>query len=197
MIRFLGIFILIANQSFAQKKILFYGNYQAVELGINGFDKIKCSSLPTDLDGFEGIFIFSQAHSTWTEADLNRLILHIENGAALYLGADDWPLQAEANVLTSLLYNLRFYPERASTSFHENGNEINNTNSQAFLPIHPQLQNMEWLNDHPVLLRGQLGKGKIVIDCRYARFYGTKTPNKEHEWQFVTGLMGLTVHPLK
>lgn len=125
--------------------------------------------------------VFSNSISNFDERDIERITDYVQQGGGLYLGADNWPLQSEANQMTRALYSKESYGE-----FNERTAEVNATSgnlnlnelttipageSTVAFPLDPRLTVEAWVKDEPLILSGRLGKGRIIIDGGYSRFY--------------------------
>lgn len=138
------------------------------------------NELPDSLENFNTIFLFSNATSLLSTDDVVRIDSFIVQGGGLYNGADNWPLQAEANQISQKLYRKESfgnYEEDLAVS-NEKGNlalsELDSipagTSTSAF-PMDYRLRVEAWVADQPLILSGEHGKGHIVIDTGYSRFY--------------------------
>jgi hypothetical protein len=111
----------------------------------------------------------------------------------LYVGAENWPLQAEANQITSYFYQKECFGNHIDSIATS---ETYGTNlvledmpsipagvSTVSFPLHPGLKVEAWVNDEPLILSGMIGNGRIVIDGGYSRFYEKlMTPESELVW---------------
>ena len=138
-------------------------------------------TLPDSLNDFKVIMLFSSSTSTLTNKDVNRIVTFIEKGGGLYSGAENWPLQAESNQVTNRLYKKKSfgnYQQRiAECSEHAANLNLKGVeslpagSSTVAFPMDYRLKVEAWINDQPLILSGKLGKGRIVIDGGYSRFY--------------------------
>jgi hypothetical protein len=138
-------------------------------------------SLPSDLTETSVIMLFSGSTSSLLESDLDRIIEFVAQGGGLYLGSENWPLQAESNQLTTRLYNKECYGEfeKAEAQFNvEEGNlDLRNQNyipagkTTVAFPLDHRLTVEAWVEDQPLILTGKIGEGHIIIDGGYSRFY--------------------------
>lgn len=143
-------------------------------------------SLPENLSSFDAVFLFSKAGNGFRTEEIDSLILFVENGGGIYLGADNAPLQTESNQLTDRIYSKsyygNYYAENAESS--TNGklklNELDSipagTSTVAF-PLDYRLTVEAWIEDQPLILSGELKKGKVIIDGGYSRFYCSSASN--------------------
>lgn len=138
-------------------------------------------SLPADLNQFDAIFIFSNSTSQLKESDIKRILNFIEEGGGLYSGAENWPLQAESKQITSTIYRKESYGEYDKTvanTSKQSGNlqlntiiEIPAGETTVAFPLDYRLTVEAWIDDQPFILSGNYGKGRIIIDGGYSRFY--------------------------
>ena len=162
----------------AQPPVLVHGNQGNVCLS----GTLNPSSLSNmqDLDSNQVLFIFSSAGNGYTAEQLDSLETFVLNGGGLYIGAENWPLQTEANQITDRLFHKNafgFYSkENAETA--DNGNlklkemmQIPSGKTSVAFPLDHRLTVEAWVEDQPLLLSGYHGKGRIVLDGGYSRFY--------------------------
>lgn len=136
------------------------------------------SDLPDTLSSYSAIFLFSSAQSILNEKKVEQLLQFLYGGNGLYLGSENWPLQAESNVMTNLLFSKNswgdFSEPNAQLSekgiFEEMKTIPSGTTTVAF-PMDYRLKVEAWVNDEPLILSGEYYKGKIIIDGGYSRFY--------------------------
>ncbi len=174
------LFILLPIVALSQKgdSALVVGNVQ--RLCLPDSTLVFKQSLPDSLEAFNTIFLFSNATSLLSSDDVVRIDSFIVQGGGLYGGADNWPLQAEANQITQKLYKKESfgnYQEDIAIS-NEKGNlalsdldTIPAGTSTSAFPMDYRLRVEAWIADQPLILSGEHGKGRIVIDTGYSRFY--------------------------
>lgn len=132
------------------------------------------------LDSFNTIYFFSNATSNLSDADIESIENFIVEGGGLYMGADNWPLQAETNQITRQFYQKEAFGNYSSDVAQTNvkGNlklsEMDTvpagTTTSAF-PLDYRLTVEAWVEDQPLILTGTYGNGHLVIDTGYSRFY--------------------------
>ncbi len=169
---------------------LVLGNYGRVCFQDSSIIYLK-DSLPESFDNTCCLLVFSGAISQLNDHDIDRITDFVQNGGGLYLGADNWPLQSEANQMTQTIYSTESYGE-----FEEKNAEVNSEGGNFSLaeidsipagettvafPLDPRLTVEAWINDAPLILSGSLGKGRIVIDGGYSRFYCTYRSDQSDE----------------
>ncbi len=161
-----------------QPPVLVYGNEKNICLS----DTLNSTSLITmnQLDSTSVLFIFSNAGNGYTTEQLDSLEAFVLNGGGLYIGAENTPLQTEANQITDRLFHKNAFglysSEIAETA--DKGNlalselkEIPSGRTSVAFPLDHRLTVEAWIEDQPLLLSGYHGKGRIVIDGGYSRFY--------------------------
>ena len=163
-----------------QENILIMGNHSSLCLDDN-LVFMANQTLPDSLYEFKVIMLFSTSTSTLTNKDVNRIVTFIEKGGGLYSGAENWPLQAESNQVTNRLYQKKSFgnyqqriaecSEHAANLNLKDVDSIPAGSSTVAFPMDYRLKVEAWINDQPLILSGELGKGRIVIDGGYSRFY--------------------------
>ena len=175
------LFLLVFSFSVqGQENVLVLGNHLPLCLD-NSSEFVEDHSLPDSLNDFKVIMLFSNATSSLTNKDVERIVTFIEKGGGLYSGAENWPLQAESNQVTDRLYQKKSfgnYQQRVAECSEYKANldlkEVDTIpagSSTVAFPMDHRLKVEAWINDQPVILSGKLGKGRIVIDGGYSRFY--------------------------
>lgn len=170
----------MAHMCFAQESILVIGNSEKL-CYLEQFPVVDSENLPADLSPYQAIYIFSSSTSQLTKDDIVRIISFVENGGGLYTGSENWPFQAESRQITQELYKKENYGEykiSVASSSVENGNlnlktisEIPAGESTVAFPLDHRLTVEAWIEDQPLILSGKYGKGRIIIDGGYSRFY--------------------------
>jgi len=110
--------------------------------------------------------------------------LRVENfvraGGGLYLGAENWPLQAESNQLTKKIYLKESFGEydspeaeieQKSGNLHLEMATIPAGRSTVAFPMDYRLRVEAWVADQPLILSGKIDEGNVIIDGGYSRFY--------------------------
>lgn len=141
---------------------------------------IILDSIPDSLQEYHSIYLFSNSTSFLSSDDVTKIDSFVVNGGGLYNGADNWPLQAEANQMTQKLYRKESfgnYDARLATSGVAGNLKLKEldtipagTSTSAF-PMDYRLRVEAWVADQPLILSGTHGKGRIIIDMGYSRFY--------------------------
>lgn len=170
---------LIGHFTFGQSSVLLIGNSEKI-CYLDQFSLAEAGNLPNDLTSFKAIYIFSNSTSQLTPADIGRILSFVENGGGLYTGSENWPLQAESRQITQEMYRKENYGEyqkqEANSSLNGNLNlntitEIPAGESTVAFPLDYRLTVEAWIEDQPLILSGNYGKGRIIIDGGYSRFY--------------------------
>jgi hypothetical protein len=132
--------------------------------------------------------VFSSAHSRLSVTDIEQIIQFVKAGGGLYIGSENWPLQAEGTALTERIYNKSVWtaPERAKKEISNMGifrgiEDFPSGSTPVVFPLDFQLHVEVWYNDEPLILSGKLGKGKLLIDGGYSRFYCSSHGEYEKE----------------
>lgn len=169
----------ICQHSFSQTSILLIGNSD--KLCYKDYFSMISDTLPKDLSQFNAIYIFSNSTSQLDKNDIERIIAFVENGGGLYSGSENWPLQAESKQITRELYKKESYGEydktTANTSTQDGNLQLNSISkipsgeSTVAFPLDYRLTVEAWIDDQPFILSGNYGKGRIIIDGGYSRFY--------------------------
>lgn len=180
---YLFVFFLLSFASFGQqaRNILLIGNHSTI--CIDDTTIARATILPQTLTDYKVIFVFSNSTSTLSDSDVDRLIDFTENGGGVYLGAENWPLQAESNQMTK-----RIYLKESFGEYQVADAEISSSNGNLALdslknvpagrttvafPMDYRLRVEAWVDDQPLILSGALEEGRVIIDGGYSRFYCT------------------------
>ncbi len=175
------IFLFLPWLSFGQsseKQVLLLGNVNSVCLEDSAVLKVK--TLPDTLDSFQVICFFSNSTSSLTDDEVSRVETFVRAGGGLYLGAENWTLQAESNQLTKKLYLKESFGEYNSdvAEIEQKGGNLRLERetipagkSTVAFPMDYRLRVEAWVADQPLILSGNLDQGKIIIDGGYSRFY--------------------------
>ena len=173
---FIGLFI--SNMCWGQVQILLLGNTKQLCFSDTSKQFISSEKLPKKLYEYHAIMVFSSAHSRLSPNEIDQIIQFVSDGGGLYIGSENWPLQAEGNALTE-----RIYTKSVWTAAEKPKKEISNIgifrdienfppgSTPVVFPLDFQLHVEVWYNDEPLILSGKLGRGKILIDGGYSRFY--------------------------
>lgn len=137
-------------------------------------------TLPTNLEEFDAIFIFSGAVSSLNSEELDALILFVKNGKGLYCGAENEPLQQEFHQISNFLFSKSVWGTFtnqtamvAEKSFiaSANGDAISTGETPVAVPLDIRVKVEVWVDDEPLMTSYELEQGKIVFDGGYSRFY--------------------------
>lgn len=175
------LFILFPILTFAQNQtsqVLIVGNFSSICMEDSSVSKAR--SLPDSLDSFKVICFFSNSTSSLTDDEVNRVESFVRSGGGLYLGAENWPLQAESNQLTKKIYLKESFGEydfpdaqieKTSGNLGLEMDTIPAGRSTVAFPMDYRLRVEAWVADQPLILSGKLDEGKVIIDGGYSRFY--------------------------
>lgn len=163
---------------YAQNRVLFYGNTSSICYANDSIDLTYCSHFPDSLAQFDALFIFSSAESNLTAFNLKEILAFLETGKGIYIGSENWPLQAESKQLTNLFYSKETWGNFSTTeattnskSFIADEKKIDAGNSTVAFPLDYRLKVEAWVEDEPLILSGKWLNGRILIDGGYSRFY--------------------------
>lgn len=155
------------------------GNTHSMCLDSNQF---TLKSNIDSLEKYDVLFIFSGANSFLTETDLDRIQTFLSAGKGVYIGCENWPLQAEAQQLTKRLFSKEFWGETneptATTnvlneSLFNEKTSIPAGKSIVLFPLDVRLNVEAWVKDEPVILSSEFFGGRLILDGGYSRFYCT------------------------
>lgn len=172
------IFLFFSTTVLSQEEVLFVGNTAHICTD-SLLPSVRTSAeLPEDLNPYGVIFIFSNAQSVLSGDDQIRLFEFLRRGNGLYLGSENWPLQAESNQLTETLYTKRSWGNfdntlatADSTGLLKDMVSIPAGNTTVAFPLDYRLKVEAWVNDEPLILSGKVYEGRLIIDGGYSRFY--------------------------
>lgn len=177
---FFILFWIIIHSCYSQEQLLLIGNCEKL-CYLDAFSIAPSNTLPLDLSPFKAIYIFSNSTSQLTPTDIGRIVSFVEDGGGLYTGSENWPLQAESRQITQEIYKKENYGEyqitSASSSVQDGNLQLNSISeipageSTVAFPLDHRLTVEAWIEDQPLILSGNYGKGRIIIDGGYSRFY--------------------------
>lgn len=193
------LFVLIcAHNSFGQSKILFTGNVSKICLESVSYEIHSSLHFPDSINNYDVIFIFSGAQTILKDSHIESLLEFLQSGKGVYLGSENWPLQAESNQLTSLLFSKQawgnFSQENAEfdkeTGLLSDLDTLPAGTTTVSFPLDYRLKVIAWVEDEPLIQIGETLGGQIILDGGYSRFYcdGMKDVNSSLLHQFVTFL---------
>ena len=178
--RLLILFCCYSFAVYSQSNVLVLGNHSPLCIQDN-IEFNKSDTLPDSLNKYGVILLFSGSTSSLSESDIERIVEFVELGGGLYSGAENWPLQAESNQLTNRLYkkeSFGHYDENEAETVPSAGNlqldlleQVPTGSSTVAFPMDYRLKVEAWVDDQPLILSGNIEKGRIIIDGGYSRFY--------------------------
>ncbi len=175
------IFLFSSFCTFAQEdssRVLVMGNYFMICMEDEHAQ--KRARLPDSLEQFDVICFFSNATSTLNESEVARVESFVRAGGGLYLGAENWPLQAESNQLTKRIYLKESFGEFEASEAQIDQNlgnlelemkTVPAGRSTVAFPMDYRLKVEAWAADQPLILSGVLDEGRVIIDGGYSRYY--------------------------
>jgi len=198
MICFIVFLFSFINLAQAQsEKVLLIGNLNSICM--EDSNSLKLTKLPETLDSFEVICFFSNSTSTLSEDEASRVEEFVRSGGGLYLGAENWPLQAEANQLTQKLYLKESFGEyhapvaQIERRYGNLGLEMDTIpagKSTVAFPMDYRLKVEAWVSDQPLILSGKVDEGKVIIDGGYSRFYcDQRTDVTDYLWAAIIAFL--------
>lgn len=191
--------LISSNNLFGQNKILFTGNISKICLESEYYEIHSSLLFPDSISKYDAIFIFSGAQSILKDTHIESLLEFLQSGKGVYLGSENWPMQAESNQLTNLLFS-----KQAWGNFSQEIAEIDKGKSilsdfdtlpagttTVSFPLDYRLRVIAWVEDEPLIQIGETLGGSLILDGGYSRFYcgGLKNVNSSILNQFVTFLV--------
>lgn len=162
----------------AQKRIHFCGNVSSICFVNDSINLTFSEQFPDSLTNYDALFIFSSAESILSAHHLKEVLLFLEAGKGIYIGSENWPLQAESKQLTNLFYTKESWGNFTTTeaitntkSFIADDKKIDAGNSTVAFPLDYRLKVEAWVEDEPLILSGTWLNGHVLIDGGYSRFY--------------------------
>jgi hypothetical protein len=198
--KFIIVIILFwSSISVAQTKVLIVGNFKNIcPVKTDSVDYIQLDSLPEKLLDFKAILIFSNAQSILSKEDQEHLITFLETGNGIYIGCENWPLQAEANQLTNGLFGKEFWGNnnqeiavvcQKEQSLFENKKSIIAGNSAVQFPLDFRLNTEVWIDDEPLILSSRSFGGALILDGGYSRFYCYEKGKSDDVWRIILNFL--------
>ncbi len=168
--------IFFCKRYYAQKEILVVGNYDEICFDTNL--NIEFGGHLDRLFEFDIVLIFSGVTSVIQSDQIPKIIEFVSNGGSLYLGCDNWPFQAESNLILEQLFSFHSWgnfnaltAEVSESSELTRLKEIPPGNSVAVFPLNPYFEVDVWITDKPLIMSGIFDKGILIVDGGYSRFY--------------------------
>ncbi len=127
-------------------------------------------------------FLFSNSTMIISEEKCDSIIADVFNGASLYCGLENDPLQTEGTYILHKMFALCTYASASSCSISQKveanelsnlkvANDVSYQNTPLYFPMSEMYKIELWQDDQPVLVSAKYGKGKVIFDGAYARFY--------------------------
>jgi hypothetical protein len=163
------------------QEVLMYGNSQVnfheeLILEVRRIDSI----VQNELDSCDLLLIFSTGNSRLSEEEQNLIVDFVTEGGSLYLGAENFPFNEECNQLSERFLQLKGYGNFVSDSLMFSADNsldlIGKPNFESGIstisfPMDFRTKVIAWSNDNPIIISAEFGKGKIILDGGYSRFY--------------------------
>jgi hypothetical protein len=176
----LTLFLFLAFNLSAQQRIHFCGNISSICFDDDSIELTISTHFPDSLQHYDALFIFSMAESILTESNMKELLVFLEAGNGVYIGSENWPLQAESKQLTNLFYSKETWGNFTATEATTNSSgfiadekKIDAGKSTVAFPLDYRLKVEAWVDDEPLILSGRWLNGCVLIDGGYSRFYCT------------------------
>ena len=171
-----------------QIKVLFTGNYSSICYMNDSIELYSFPQLPKEISKYDAVFIFSTAHSILNKDDIEKLNQFLNQGKGIYIGAENWPLQAESNQLTSFFYSKEVWGNFTDKNaiptklgLIKIADSIPAGSSTVVFPLDYRLKVEAWINDEPLILSGKLVGGHVILDGGYSRFYCIDSKNTNQQ----------------
>lgn len=175
------LFLFISFSSSSQTSLLFIGNTEPLCVVSDSTISVNIAeTLPSKLEEFDALFIFSGAVSSLKPEDVEAIITFVKNGKGLYCGAENEPLQQEFHQISTILFSKSVWGNFTQTtalvdekSFIDPtvGNAISTGETPVAVPLDVRVKVEVWVDDEPLITSYELEQGKIVFDGGYSRFY--------------------------
>lgn len=193
------LFVLILQPVAGQTKILLLGNSKNIcPQKSDTIQYFSVDSLPQQLNDYHALLIFSTARSNLTEVDQQKIIAYLESGKGVYLGCENWPLEAEANQLSIKLLGKGFWGnnEVDSTTLDDRDDAIfakqesfTAGNSTVQYPLDIRLKVEVWSVDEPLIMSTRVFGGQLILDGGYSRFYCSEKGRSNMTWQLIVSYL--------
>ncbi len=178
-----------------QTKVLLLGNTEKIcTVYVDTIQYDMSDSLPKKIDHYQAVFIFSSAQSVLNQEDVERLVEYLESGNGIYLGCENWPLQAEANQLSKVILGKEFWGNSdeelalvcsKESCLFENKTTIYAGNSSVQFPMDYRLKPEAWVADEPLIQSSLSFGGKLLLDGGYSRFYCDEGKKSDDIWMMI------------
>ena len=182
--------LLFSFQLYAQEIPLYYGNPVLRDTFKTTF---RCADkLPDSLQQYPYILIFSTSKSALSRSDIGALLGYVNDGGGLYVGADNFPMNAEFNQISAVLMNKVSWGDFRSTNAYVDQKSFLRELEQDSLsagrtisavPLDASLTVHMWVDDQPLVTSIKIGKGIILFDGGYSRFYDYSNPQISAMWE--------------
>lgn len=140
-------------------------------------------SLPAELTKYQAILFFSGIKSSINDTELGNVLEYLSDNNGIYIGSEEWPLQAESRKFNQQLYNKENYglyteenARPADLQGHPSLEKLDSIpagRTTVAFPLDYRLKVEAWIGDQPLILSGFYGDGRIILDGGYSRYYCT------------------------
>lgn len=164
-----------------QDHLLLLGNNSPICLTTSDSVHIlRTDTLPDTLTHYTAIFIFSNARSELTSSEIEALLQYTASGGGLYCGADNLPLQQEFNQVTKRMFEKEawgnFSSRRAEVGEQSflralSSDSLDAGETTVAVPLDVNMRVEAWVDDQPLITSCRYGKGTMIFDGGYSRFY--------------------------
>lgn len=174
-----------------QNQVLVYGNSEKIcFLDGNTFQNHSLENFPESLDSFSVILIFSGANSRLSTKHLDLISSFLQSGKGVYIGCENWPLQAESNQLTNYFFQKEFWGNDLTQMAECTKNDVSLFESQQIVagestvhfPLDSRLKVEAWVNDEPLIMSTEFFGGNLILDGGYSRFYCGQKKEIDSVW---------------
>jgi hypothetical protein len=179
--KYILFFLFFVPKFIFSQKILVYGKEIHLNDVVNSYNFTFDSIFPKkNLKEFKAILIFSSANSNLNEEDESHLENYVFEGGNLYLGADNFPFVEECNQISERLFEIKGFGCFENDSMIFNSNYISDFSlkenydsglTTLSFPMNYKMKVLAWSQDNPIILITKFGKGNVILDGGYSRFY--------------------------
>ena len=172
------------------KDVLIIGNYSPICFPSDSIVRFHfAQNLPDSMQKFDGIMLFSGVVSHLKSNDIDSIIEFATRGKGVYCGAENQPFQEEFNQLSNRLFAQEawgnFTTDEATLtekSIIQNAESkhIYAGETTVAVPFNSKVKVEAWLENQPLITSYQIGKGMIVFDGGYSRFYCERFTSNQH-----------------
>lgn len=185
---------------FAQThEVLIIGNYAPICIPSDSIVRFHYSqNMPDSIQKYDGIMLFSGVVSQLKSVDIDSIIAFASGGKGVYCGAENQPFQEEFNQLSSRLFAQEawgnFTTVEATLSEksiiqNAESKKIYAGETTVAVPFNSKVKVEAWLDNQPLITSYKIGKGMIVFDGGYSRFYCERFESNQQIFNSILGSM--------